>query len=87
MYVAFRTRKDGFALEILEKIRNSEGNWLNLIVMTDDNPDKKNIPDVVKKIANGLVTKAWVCGPSGFNRYYSNLLIEYGVGKDKIIIL
>ena len=88
LFVSFKNRKDGFALEILEKMRSMyEGDWLNVIIMTDENPDKKRIPEVVKKMLSTTVDKAWVCGPSGFNRYYYELLIELGLDRSVIIMM
>ena len=87
LFVSFRTLEDGFALEILETMKNIEGNWLNLIIMTDKNPDKPRIPSVIGKMLENSVEQAWICGPSGFNRYYCELLVSLGLQKEKIMIM
>ena len=86
LYVFFRTREDGFALEELKSVADG-CNWLDLNIITDEHKDKKGIPNQIKsKIENG-VDLAWVCGPSGFNRYYSDTLKSFGLDRFKIIVM
>ena len=86
LFVFFRTYKDGFALDSLKNFSDST-NWLELVVVTDEHPNKKGIPDEVKIRAANAVDLAWVCGPSGFNRSYSKLLIKSGISREKVIVM
>ena len=88
LLVSFRTYNDGFALDILEKMQQViEGNWFELILLHDTSPHKKSVEDIVKGMAKNNVDKAWICGPSGFNQYYLELLLKYGVDKKKIVLM
>ena len=86
LLVSFRTYSDGFALEILEKMNEiTEGKWLKVIILHDKSLDKGKVPEIVKKMTEEKIDKAWICGPSGFNAYYYDLLLKYGIDKLKII--
>lgn len=86
LFVFFREWKDGFALEILEKIKES-CTWLTLHIVTDQHPKKKEMSNEVKEVASQHPDLTWICGPSGFNRFYYNLVAGSGVAKDKIILM
>jgi NAD(P)H-flavin reductase len=86
LYVFFRTYKDGFALDNLKEFADNT-DWLILEVVTDEHPNKKGIPDEIKLKVAQPIDLAWVCGPSGFNRSYSKLLIKEGVPKEKVIVM
>ena len=86
LFAFFRSTKDGFGLEILQKMAD-ECSWLKLRIVTEQDPRKKEAPDEVKKIASEGIDMAWICGPSGFNRVYSNSIAGQGVDKAKIILL
>ena len=86
LFAFFRSTKDGFGLEILQKVAD-ECSWLKLRIVTDQDPKKKEAPDEVKRIAKEGVEMAWICGPSGFNRTYGNSIAEQGVEKSRIILL
>ena len=86
LYIFFRTTADGFALEELKSV--AEGcNWLDLNIVTDEYKDKKGIPNQIQSKLEKEVDLAWVCGPSGFNRYYSDTLKKLGLDKFKIIVM
>ena len=86
LFVFFRTYKDGFALDNLNNFAEKT-NWLELVVVTDEHPNKKGIPDEVQNRAEKAIDLAWVCGPSGFNRSYSKLLIKSGIPREKVIVM
>lgn len=86
LYAFFRNPKDGFALEILQKIAE-KCSWLKLRIVTDQDPQKKDTPDEIKNIVSGGIDLAWICGPSGFNRSYAELIAGQGVDRSKIILL
>ena len=87
-FVSFRSSACSFGIEVLEKSKNCcRGNWFDLIVVTDDTNRKELIPSMVEKVLDSNIDYAWVCGPSGFNRYYHDLLIEKGLAREKIIVM
>ena len=88
LYVSFREAKDGFFLDLLEKVKeNQEHHWLDLTLMTDANSNRSKIPEIVDGMLSKNIDKAWICGPSGFNRFFSNLLLERGMDRSKIIVM
>ena len=88
LLIRFKTLQHGFAIDILEKMKEiSEGNWFNVIILTDDNEEKGNISKILRKVTGNGVSKAWVCGPSGFNRHFYNLLIKLGLTKSNIVLM
>lgn len=89
IFIFFHSWKKGFALDILEKIRDSGTlPWLDIHIFLDDKSDfvKKNT-DVVKACVSRIVKLAWVCGPSGFNRYYSDFLVQNGLEREKVVLM
>jgi hypothetical protein len=88
LFVFFRTTKDAFAIEILRKIETLDcGKWLNLVFVTDETVNKSQVPEMIMGTMKKQITNAWICGPSGFNRHYSEFLISHGLEKQKIIIM
>ncbi|OMJ95838.1 hypothetical protein SteCoe_741 [Stentor coeruleus] len=89
VFAFFRSWKDGFALDLLEKMRDTiSPPWLKIHILLDDNVEQtKQIPELVKSYLDKEVTYAWICGPSGFNRYYHGFLLKNGVEKSKIILM
>ena len=88
LFVSFRSSACSFGVEVLEKVKNCcRANWFDLIVITDDKSGKESIPSMVEKVLDSNIDYAWVCGPSGFNRHYHDLLIEKGLAKEKIIVM
>jgi NAD(P)H-flavin reductase/cytochrome b involved in lipid metabolism len=86
LFAFFRTSKDGFAIEILHKMAESCP-WLQFRLVSDEDPNKKNIREDIRAEAKEGFDLAWICGPSGFNRSYNNLLIDNGIVKSKIVLL
>ncbi|OMJ80375.1 hypothetical protein SteCoe_19368 [Stentor coeruleus] len=89
IFVFFRSWKEGFALDILEKIRDSgKFPWLDIHIFLDDKSDLvKKTTDLVKIFVGKNVKLAWICGPSGFNRYYCEFLVQNGLERDKIVLM
>lgn len=89
VFAFFRSWKDGFALDILEKMRDTiKPSWLQIHILLDDNPEQmKQIPELIKGYLEKEVTSAWICGPSGFNRYYHGFLLKNGVERSKVIMM
>jgi NAD(P)H-flavin reductase len=88
LFVFFSKTKDEFALEILKKVESlAVENWLKVESIVDNSENKKNVPELIKARLKEEITKAWVCGPSGFNRHYADLLLENGLAKEKLVIM
>ncbi|OMJ89737.1 hypothetical protein SteCoe_8002 [Stentor coeruleus] len=87
LFVSFRTWKDGFALEILQKMQEIAENWFRVYLLTDESKDKENIPNIIIEGLKKGVTAAWICGPSGYNRHYADFLAKNGLDKNKIIVM
>jgi NAD(P)H-flavin reductase len=43
--------------------------------------------DLIKKLVPSDVVMVWICGPSGFNKFVYDLLINVSVEKSKIIVM
>lgn len=87
MFVSFRTKKDGFALNILEKMQEVGEKWLKIYIITNESKDKEFLPSIIIKSMKKEVTGAWICGPSGYNRHYADFLMKNGLDKSKIIVM
>ncbi|OMJ93868.1 hypothetical protein SteCoe_3057 [Stentor coeruleus] len=87
MFVSFKTRKDGFALDILEKMQEVGEKWLKVYIITDESKDKEFLSDIIVETMKKEVTGAWICGPSGYNRHYADFLVKNGLDKNKIIVM
>lgn len=86
LYVFFREWKDGFALDILEKIKENV-EWLDLQIVTNQHSNKKGITEEVRLKAKENPDLTWICGPSGFNRFYYDMMIDCGLTKNKVILM
>jgi NAD(P)H-flavin reductase len=86
LFVFFRTYKDGFGIDNLNEFAKN-AKWLELEVVTDENPKKKEIPEIVDGLAKDGFDLAWICGPSGFNRSYKKILRKAGMDKEKIVVM
>lgn len=87
LFVSFRTWKDGFALEILQKMELIAESWLKVYLLTDESKDKENLPNIIIDGLKKGVTGAWICGPSGYNRHYADFLAKNGLDRNKIIVM
>lgn len=87
LFVFFRNIKDGFAFDILEKIASSNEDWFRLIIVVEEYGNKAQVPEMIKNELMKEIKLAWICGPSGFNRNYANILAEGGVKRDRIIVM
>ncbi|OMJ80376.1 hypothetical protein SteCoe_19369 [Stentor coeruleus] len=87
LFVSFKTRKDGFALNILEEMQEVGGKWLKVYIITDESKDKEFLSDIIVETMKKEVSGAWICGPSGYNRYYTDFLVKNGLEKRKIIVM
>jgi hypothetical protein len=86
MFVFFKSFQDGFALERLKELAEN-AKWLELLIVTDELPNKNDVRNIIKGLASSNFDLAWICGPSGFNRSYKKLLRKAGLPKDKIILM
>jgi ferredoxin-NADP reductase len=86
LFTFFRNQKDGFALEILEKICKKV-NWLEFKVVTHANSALKDVQEEIRDKATGGVDLAWICGPSGFNRFYYQMVLKAGLEKNKVVLM
>lgn len=87
MFVSFRTKRDGFALNILEKMQEVGEKWLKIYIITDESKDKEFLPSIIITTMKKEVSGAWICGPSGYNRHYADFLVKNGLDKSKIIVM
>mmetsp|Transcript_13225 Transcript_13225/g.13333 ORF Transcript_13225/g.13333 Transcript_13225/m.13333 type:complete len:521 (+) Transcript_13225:97-1659(+) len=89
LYVTFRSKRDSFALDLLEATQKKSGKALNLhINLDEERVGGKLTEEKLKewvKISN--VSRAWVCGPSGFNRWIESMLTAQGFQRNKLMIL
>ena len=86
LFAFFRTSKDGFALDILEKV-SQKVNWLDFQLTTDENSKISEVAKDVKRRVEGGFDLVWICGPSGFNRFYHNLVLSAGMQRNKVILM
>ena len=87
MYVSFCNEQESFAVDLLQATAEKYSNKFKLWVRFSD----KTLP-IDEDMINNWVSvqglfKTWICGPSGFNNHYSQLLIKMGLNKNKILLL
>lgn len=88
LYVSFRARKDVFIEDLLTATQNSVSeNVFRLIIVISGEKNSNEIKDIMKDLGKESPKKAWVCGPSGFNRFVLDNLLESGLARKKIIIM
>lgn len=85
LFVSFRSLSDSFALELLESTAKQVSQNFKLIQLIDK--QGPNLPELIKQNTNENVTGAWVCGPSGYNKFIKDLLVENGLDRNKIVVL
>ncbi|CAG9319913.1 unnamed protein product [Blepharisma stoltei] len=88
LFASFRNFDDSFCMDLLDATSNALGeNRFKLIQVIDRKAKEMNLTELVKKYAGTKPDAAWVCGPSGYNNFIKNLLIEGGLERNKIIVM
>lgn len=88
LYVSFRSTKDAFAIDILKACAEISSNF-TLHINIDDDPESKGVmtKEKLAQISIASMQRIWVCGPSGFNRWICNMILDEKVPRDKIFLL
>ena len=87
MYVTFRSERESFAIDLLQATARKYPKNLNLHVRLGDESPQIDQAMISKWINIDKLHKAWICGPSGFNNSYNELLIRMGLDRYKILLL
>jgi NAD(P)H-flavin reductase len=88
LYVSFRSSKDAFAIDILKACAQTSSNF-TLHLNIDDDPESKGVmkKEKLSEISISSMQRIWVCGPSGFNRWICNMILDENVPREKILLL
>ncbi|CAG9319914.1 unnamed protein product [Blepharisma stoltei] len=88
LFVSFRTNDDAFCVDLLEGTSQALGeNKFKLIKLIDKQAQEIKLSDVVAKYVGMNPAGAWVCGPSGYNKYIKDLLTGAGMERNKVIVM
>jgi NAD(P)H-flavin reductase len=89
MYAGFGRQEDVFGTELLFETRDTcrDDFRLHMNVVGASDSDKPLDADVAKELVPADVARVWICGPSGFNKFVLDLLLETGVERGKIIVM
>ncbi|CAG9330221.1 unnamed protein product [Blepharisma stoltei] len=88
LYVSFGSRKDAFAIDLLKATEQViDENIFKLILIFTSEKGNQNIPEIMVKLGKNNPKRAWICGPSGFNRFVEANLLESGLDRKRIVIM
>jgi NAD(P)H-flavin reductase len=89
MYAGFGHQEDVFGTELLFETRDicQDDFRLHMNVIDSPNSDKPLDEDVAKELVPTDMARVWICGPSGFNKFVLDLLLETGVERSKIVVM
>lgn len=93
LYVSFSTLDDTFALDLLRATqalcnRNRSRRFILHLFIVETTAQGKMTPEILASYINAAdIAKAWACGPSPFNRWACEMLLEIGVDRSRIKVL
>jgi predicted ferric reductase len=89
LYVSFRSHKDAFGVDLLRACAKQCTNLTVHVHFSEgsDESEEKLSPEGLRRVYVKEMNRIWICGPSGFNRWASDMLKKEGVSKETIMIL
>jgi len=88
LYASFRNREDVVALDLIN-VTQSEVNEdvFKFILVITGEKKCENIPEIINGLGKENPKRAWICGPSGFNRVMLDYLLISGLERNKIVVM
>jgi len=92
LYVSFRSSKDNFAKQLLERAAQSfqnEPERFTLVLTYDEDKtgEKLNADMLQRRIDAEKLTRSWICGPPGFNKFALDTVLAAGVARKVVMVL
>jgi NAD(P)H-flavin reductase len=93
LYCGFRSIKDNFAKELLDRAVNAFKSEpmprLRILLVYDEGKAAKKLSTnlIQEFVIPDKVTRTWVCGPPGFNKFALDILLLSGVNRNVIMVM
>ncbi|CAG9330475.1 unnamed protein product [Blepharisma stoltei] len=89
LYVSFRSKSEAFGLDLLEATQKKFSTHLVVHINIDGERIGGKINDDMlrSQVGSRGVSRVWVCGPSGFNRWIGKMVETQGISREKVMIL
>jgi NAD(P)H-flavin reductase len=93
LYVSFNAWKFAFAIDLLKAThelceRNKSRRFILHLFVNETTEQGKMTPAVLKEYIDlDQIATVWACGPSPFNRWVCDMMVEEGVARSKVILL
>lgn len=87
LYITFRTNRESFALDLIEATAAKFPKNLKVYIRVEGNLPQMNQEILNKWVVVPTVHKVWICGPSGFNKKFRDLMLSQHFSAGKIILL
>jgi ferredoxin-NADP reductase len=92
LFVSFRSTKDNFAKSLLDRAAQAfkdEADRFTLIAAYDDDKTAERLSaDLLqRRIGADKITRAWICGPPGFNKYALDTVLAANIERKVVMVL
>jgi len=93
LFVSFRSTKDNFAKALLDRAAqafNDETDCFTLIAAYDDDDktaERLSADLLQQRIGANKITRAWICGPPGFNKFALDIVLAASIERKVVMVL
>ncbi|CAG9312853.1 unnamed protein product [Blepharisma stoltei] len=88
LIVSFRRKKDVFAYDLISATERAvNSNIFKFVLIVSSKKQKPCLRELLIENGKQKPKKAWVCGPSGFNSFVAEVLMQSGLERQNIIIM
>ncbi|CAG9332730.1 unnamed protein product [Blepharisma stoltei] len=87
IYIAFKNEEVAFAHDLFKATSELVGEKVLKVFYKTSSTEKSQAPVIIKSLIDDEIDLAWICGPSGFDRFVHDTLVEGGLDNHKIMIL
>jgi NAD(P)H-flavin reductase len=98
LYVSFNSWKFAFAIDLLKAThelckRNKSKRFILHLFVNETTEQGKMTPTVLKEYTDweytgfNKISRVWACGPSPFNRWVCDMMVEEGLARSQVILL
>ena len=92
LYVSFRSSKDNFAKQLLERaaqlFKDQPERFTLVMTYDEDKTGEKLSADLLqRRIGADKLTRSWICGPPGFNKFALDTVVAAGIERKVVMVL